>query len=120
MFTATLLAVFVVYASSAARAGQAVVITPPGNCDLFDGNGGFALTNNAQVVATQSSNGNLLLRCQTSVTAPSSGRAVYFGEASTPYVPCVIPLGLGFQVADAWHETVSASGEATVICQVHP
>jgi len=100
----------------AASADPAVVIRGDG-CGLFDGNGDFAFTTDTQIVATQSQDGNAHLRCQADVPPSSSGGAAKFDFESTGSF-CGILTPFDFEVTDQWHETVSASGKATLICHV--
>src|SRR5215470_4749251 len=117
--TTALLSGFLACASFSALADPAVVIKPDGGCALFDGNRAFAFTTNTQITATQSPNGNSTFKCQANVTPSSSGQAVQWNQGNTGAL-CGIDNPFGFQVTDDWHETVSASGQATLICQVHP
>lgn len=103
--------------ASVAQAAPAVVVDPAGGCGLFDGNGGFAFTTDSKVTATQSNNGNSMLKCKATVTPATAGGAARFDSASTGAF-CVILNPFGVQVTDQWHETVSASGEATLTCHV--
>lgn len=92
----------------------ALVIDPAGTCYLLNGDGVIVETSDSKVVLTQSSNGNKLLRCQATV-ANSTGRAVTYDTNNNPFFPgfeCGAPLG----GTTNWHQTVSASGEATLHC----
>lgn len=82
-------------------------------CVLLDGNGGFVVTTDSSVVITDSGNGNL--KCQANVTPSVSGRAVHYDFASTGLL-----CGTINGVTSQWHETVSASGKATLQCKNHP
>lgn len=103
--------------ASVAQAAPAVVINPAGGCGLFDGNGAGAFTTDTKITATQSSNNNAKFTCKATVTPSASGSAARYDFASTGAL-CGIPNPFGFQVTDQWHETVSASGEATLTCLV--
>lgn len=104
-------------AAPVANAAPALVINPAGGCTLFDGNGSFAFTNDTKVIATQSNNNNSKLTCKATVTPSSAGNAARFDFGSTGIL-CGIPNPLGFQTTNQWHQTVSASGEATLTCHV--
>lgn len=105
-------------AAPVAQAAPAVVVNPAGGCSLFDGNGNFAFTTDTKVTATQSNNDNSKLTCKADVTPSAAGGAARFDSASTGGILCGIVSPFGFQVTDQWHETVSASGEATLTCHV--
>ena len=112
------LALMMVAASTAFA--QAVVIDPAGNCILLDGNGRLVLTTDIQIVATQSQNGNTLLRCRAQGVANSTGRGQAFDINNNPLGPllCIIisPLPPFVIFDDDWHITVSASGNARLTC----
>ena len=90
--------------------GGAVVINDQG-CGLLDGNGGFAVADSDHAVVTPSGNG--VLKCKADVTPSAAGGAAHFDFASTGLL-CGTPAGL----TDDWHETVPASGQATLTCKV--
>ena len=100
-------------AAPAAQAAPAVSINGT-TCGMYDGNGGIAITTDTRILATQSANDNGMLRCQTQVTPPASGSAVRYDSSSTGgFCFASYPVN---QVTDQWKETVSASGEATLVC----
>lgn len=103
--------------ASVAQAAPAVVINPAGGCTLLDGNGSFTFTTDTKMTATQSNNSNSKLTCKATVTPATAGGAARFDFASTGIV-CGIANPFGFQTTDQWHQTVSASGEATLTCHV--
>jgi len=84
----------------------AIVINDFG-CGLMDGDGNFAFADASHAVVTSS--GNSTLKCSATV-ANSQGKAVNYNDFL-----CGTPLGL---TTDS-HETVSASGQATLTCKVH-
>jgi hypothetical protein len=106
------------FTGTAAYAAPAVVINPAGGCSLFDGNGGIAVTTDTQSVSTQSANQNTMVKCQATVTPPSYGQAAQFDAVSTN-LSCgiVSPLPPFIIATNDWKETVSASGQATLICR---
>lgn len=77
------------------------------SCGMFDGDGGFVITDNNHAVVT--SNGNGEFRCQAQVPN-STGKAVQYND-----FPCGTPAGLTFD----GREVVSASGRATLTCNVN-
>ena len=72
-------------------------------CGMIDGDGNFVLATGDAVV-TSSGNGNL--KCQAQVPNSTGKAVVYSG------FPCGTPTG----VDNNGHETVSASGQATLVC----
>jgi hypothetical protein len=86
---------------------RAVVIRDTG-CGMLDGDGGFVFTTNTLVVGTPS--GNDKLQCRAKVPN-SSGKAVHYDFESTGLI-----CGTFFHITTTWHETVSASGRATLTC----
>lgn len=78
-------------------------------CGLFDGNGNFVVTDQSHSVVTNS--GNTTLKCSVKDVTPSStGHAVKFEG-----FVCNTFLG---STTDS-RETVSASGNATLTCEIH-
>jgi hypothetical protein len=103
--------------ASAAFADPAVVIRQE-LCVLLDGDGNVvATTDIQQVVATQSANGNVNAQCDADVAPPSSGRAARFDFASTGLL-CVFDTPFGVETTDDWKVTVSASGQAKIVCHL--
>lgn len=96
------------HTAPAALADGAVHISDFG-CGMLDGNSSFVFTDSSRVVITPSGNGNLV--CKADVTPSSSGGAARFDFDSTGLLCGTIN---GF--TDKWHETVSASGKATLTC----
>jgi hypothetical protein len=107
--TLALAAFFGAHAQPASAKG-AVVIRNTG-CGMLDGNGGFVFTTNTLVVGTPS--GNDKLQCRAKVPN-SSGKAVHYDFQSTGLI-----CGTFFNITTTWHETVSASGRATLTCVVN-
>jgi hypothetical protein len=111
LFVASALAGLTLLAASGAQA-QAVVINDDG-CTLFDGDGNFVLASSDHQVITNNSNGNCLVKCSVKKVANSTGRAVQFDFLSNS-IPCNTPCG----PTTHWHETVSATGNATLTCHL--
>jgi hypothetical protein len=86
--------------------GNSAAIVRGFGCSLTDGNGNFVFTTATLSVITSS--GNALTKCQADVTPSSGGTAVI-----TSGFPCFVNGGYTTKT----HETVSASGQATLICQ---
>ena len=107
---------FALYPNTEATAlDGAVVIRPDSQCGLFDGDGGFLVTPaTIQIVATPSNNTNTHIRCKATVPN-NSGTATFFDAANTGF-PCIFTSPNGLQTTTNWHETVSASGKATLVC----
>jgi hypothetical protein len=116
LLAAAVFTTFIAGAIPVAQADPALVINPAGGCGLLDGNGAGAFTTDTKIVATQSQNGNTTLKCQADVTPASSGKAAQFDFASTGAVCGEFDAIHGSQVTQDWKETVSASGQATLIC----
>jgi hypothetical protein len=111
---AIMVAAFSVQAEStpASDAAPALVISDFG-CNLIDGNGAFAFTTDTHGVVTNSNNDNAMMRCQAQVTPSPDGRAVRWSQDTHPGLQCNV-LG---RLTDDWRNVVSASGNATLICQ---
>ena len=75
----------------------------------------LVFTTDTHSVQTASANNNALFKCQADVAPASSGRAVKYDFNSTGS-QCGIFTQTGLQLTDKWQETVSASGQATLIC----
>lgn len=102
-------------ASSAALAAPALVINDEG-CALFDGNNQLVFTTDTHRVATQSANGNTVMRCNADVARPNAGQAVRYDFNSTGLL-CGLMTATGFEVTDDWDAVVSASGQARLTCR---
>jgi|GEM_PF-4917941 len=82
------------------------------SCGVLDGNGGFALAT-GDIVITSSGNGNM--KCKATGVGNSTGSAVIWNNANTGLL-----CGTAAGVTDDWHNVVSASGNVTLQCKVHP
>ena len=97
------------------RNPNAAVLIRDGGCTLFDGDGNFVSASDDMTVSTSSGQGTI--RCRVKGVQNSTGRAVTYDTNDNPIAPgttCFIPL---VGSTTKWHETVSASGVATLICQ---
>ena len=83
------------------------------SCGMLDGDGGGELASGSSVVITPSGNANF--KCSADGVANSTGSAVKWNNANTGLL-CGTTVGL----TDQWHETVSASGNATLQCKGRP
>ena len=94
---------------------KSAVVIHGETCGVYDGNGGFAYTNNTQITATKSPNGNAMLRCVTEVDPPLDGKAVVYNGEKDGLV-CAISAPTGWFITPHMHETVSKSGQVVLIC----
>ena len=121
MFTRHLLlasaAALFALAAPMAHAARAVVINPAGGCGLADGNGNLVFTTDSKAVVTQNNNSNTMFQCQADVPPSASGSAARLDFASTG-IFCGVYTSHGLDITEQWHETISASGQATLICLV--
>ncbi|MBO9618870.1 MAG: hypothetical protein J7539_07535 [Niabella sp.] len=110
---AAVLAVATFVISWKAASDNAAVHITDFNCWLYNGAGHLVdAMGSGNAVITHSDNRNVV--CKASGLANPMGSEVMF-NAENKGVPC---NALGVFTKD-WHETVSASGEATLICHVH-
>jgi hypothetical protein len=93
--------------------GDPAVVIKDFGCGVIDGDGGFAFATGSITVIT--SNGTSILKCSAKRVANSTGSAVQWNFEDTGFL-CGTPAGI---TAD-WEEIVSASGNATLTCKVHP
>lgn len=96
---------------------RAIVIHPPSFCALLDGDGGVVTTTNTMIVQTPSKKGSQMLKCRVKGVANGTGHAVHFDAQRNPLVagqPCFV-LG---EPTLRWHETISASGNAVLVCHL--
>ena len=105
-----------------AYANNAAVVINGQECSAFDGNGlPSDPTLSSHMVVTHS--GNALYTCKMDVTPSSTGHAVKYDVANNPFVsissdPVTCEIGtLNLETTD-WQETVSADGQAMLVCHV--
>ncbi len=96
-----------------AKASMSAVVVNGGQCALYDGDGGLVTVPDGKFSVTTPS-GNRMLQCRATGLNNSTGRAVHYDSASTGGVLC----NAGGTPTDDWHETVSASGNAVITCNV--
>ena len=101
--------------ASTVVAEPAIIITSD-SCSMADGNFDFFTTNDVKLVFSNNSNdGNYTLKCSAKRVPNSTGGAVRWDAESLGGVPCTWTV-LGISTFD-WHETVSKTGNAKLICQ---
>ncbi|WP_300600088.1 hypothetical protein [Niabella sp.] len=110
---AAVIAVAALTISWKAAVNNAAVHITDFTCAFADGNGNPFFTDNSAIVITNSGNGNF--KCQASGVPNSTGKAVRYGGATTGGW-CYTQAG----ATDDWQEVISAGGQATLICKVHP
>ena len=108
---AIVLTLFAFSGVTAANNAAVVINDSDEGCWLLDGNGGVVLADSDHSVITSSGNG--LLSCNVQGVPNDTGKAVHYDFDSTG-MTCDTLAG----VATAWREIVSASGSATLTCQV--
>jgi hypothetical protein len=109
---ASILSLGTLFVAAPAFADSGALVIKDFGCAMLDGNGGFALADSSHAVLT--SNGNGEFRCRAEVTAAATGKAAHLDFASTG-LSCSTLAG----ATTDWSEVVSASGQATLTCNVH-
>jgi len=115
-----LIAIFSLSIGSAI-AEPAVVIGIEG-CTLLGGNGEIeAYVGSGITVSAHSSNGNVKHTCKGDVTPPDSGRSAIWNYDNTEFLqPGYGGVLCGIDgtsaVTDDWHQVVSSSGKAMMVC----
>ncbi len=102
-------------ASPMAFAERAVHIADFG-CGVIDGDGNGFVTNDTKSTTTNARNGVVIMKCQARGVPNGTGTAVNYDYASTGLL-CSVLSSNGAFVTQDWHETVSASGNATLTCR---
>jgi len=87
---------------------NAALIDKDFGCGLLDQNGFVVAADDGRISVTTSS-GNTTLVCKTKGLANDAGKAIHFEG-----FPCNTWLGLTVNT----HETISASGNATLVCMI--
>ncbi len=92
-----------------------------GFCYVLDGDGTLVEGYGNNVVVTSSGNGNW--SCKAKKLDNHTGRAVHWNinNAPSPYL-CGVDIGLDGDIlyTDDWQNVVSASGNVTLQCKLHP
>jgi len=91
-----------------ATASEAAIQARGAVCGVMDGDGSFQMSTNSQVVTSGS--GNSMHRCRASV--PNSSKRMVRWDVNNTGAMCWTAEG----PTRDWHETVSASGQATLVC----
>lgn len=99
------------YLPATPSAEVAAVVVKDSACMLLDGDGGIVLGTDSITVIN--SGGGTMFRCSVKDVPNSTGRAARFDAESTG-----MPCGTAAGMTTDWHETVSASGHATLTCRV--
>ena len=113
-----LVLVATVVAASAAYSNNAAVIIRDNVCGVLTGTGGVLLTTDTQIVITQSANGNALLRCRVKGVPNPTGQAITYDTNNNPFFPG-LACGVAGSSTQDWHQTISASGVATLVCRLN-
>jgi hypothetical protein len=109
--------------------GTAFLLPDP-DCGVLDGDGGFVAVECEHQIGTPSRNGNAMVVNKVSGVPNSTGRAVRWDAYNPPQImldawgldappaPCFVwDRNWGATFTLHWSNNVSASGEATLICQ---
>jgi hypothetical protein len=91
---------------------NAAIVAKDGLCGLQDGDGNFVLTSSS--IQVTNNGGVTTLVCKVKDVPNSTGSAVHYDFESTGFL-CNTNGG---QTED-WSETVSASGNATLVCRIN-
>ncbi len=109
------------FSSSTAFADAAVIIDFDG-CSLLNGDGNaVVLTDQAVTITAQSNQDNYNQICTADVAPPSTGHAAVFNTDNTGGAECAIVINADRETVSTtdWHEVVSASGKAKLLCHFH-
>lgn len=107
-----LLGIFFVVSPQKVDASGAVVIRAF-ECFLLDGNGNIVLADSSHEVQTSSNQDNTIQTCSAKKVPNSTGTAVFYDFANTGFF-CGTSDNSRFTTD--WRETVSASGNAKLVC----
>ena len=100
---------------------QAAVVIRTNACSLFNGDGELVSVSRTISISTHSTRQNTTLICNVKNVANSTGGAVRYDSEKNPFGPgtaCGIlrPFPEGLVLTEAWTETLSGSGNATIRC----
>jgi hypothetical protein len=104
--------VLVAFAAVPALSDNSAVVVKDTACNLYDGNGNLTLADGSVEVSNHG--GVTVFVCKAKGLANDTGTAVQFDNASTG-LPCLTDGG----ATDDWHDTVSASGNSTLVCRIN-
>jgi hypothetical protein len=100
---------------SLVRAEGAIVIKDDG-CTMLDASGNPSVpTEDSIKVGTFSNNCNSTISCKAKGVENTTGKAVHWDFESAGYISC----STGFGDTNDWHEIISKSGVAHLICHVN-
>ena len=109
--------VLVFGALAASTRTEGAVIINDGGCALVDQNGTATISADSDHAVINRSNSHLM--CKVSDVANPTGKAVHWDFANTGLVCRVYgPGGNSVTTTEDWHQTTSASGQATLICKL--
>jgi hypothetical protein len=95
------------------------VVIHHSSCALLDGSGGFVSSTESNKVGTPS--GVARYSCHAKRVPGATGRAIHYDSQNNPVevdLVCGIELPSGLFLTTDWNETISATGNATLICRV--
>jgi hypothetical protein len=101
----------VLYLPAGASASAGSVVAKDTTCAVLDAEGRVAFGQNSMVLSTPS--GHSIVKCSVTGVNNSTGRAVRHDYESTG-MTCMTAAG----ATTDWHETISASGNATLTCRM--
>jgi hypothetical protein len=96
----------------AAFAGNGAIRVYEDGCEVLDGMGNIVFLGPDSSLVTPSGNG--IITCR-GIAPNQTGRAVHWNVNNVPLACFVAGVG---STGD-WHETLSASGRATLVCKFH-
>lgn len=99
------------YVPSGTSAAAGTVVAKDMTCMVLDADGGIAVGNQSLLMSTPG--GNSMIRCTVKDVPNSTGRAVHYNYENTG-MACMTAAG----ATTDWHETISASGNATLTCRM--
>ncbi len=119
-------------------AAPAFVAFGDDNCGLLDStptSGLIVISGKGHFVNTNNKNNNRKARCQAKLTPPAEGHALQYDRFNNPWCafadsvffpgacsiiwPAGLPVNCNGVTDFDWKQTVSASGRATLTCNVH-
>jgi hypothetical protein len=114
--TVVLTALFLSVLGATAASADPAVIIRDSQCGMIDGDGNSVTSFNTQALATQSETGVTVLQCKIKDVANNAGQAVRWDFDNTGS-SCGIAVGGTLCSTTDWHNQVSKSGNATLICK---
>ena len=99
--------------ASVAFAEPAFIITD-GSCGMADGDGNFFSSTDVKQIVTNSSNGNINLKCRAKGVPNTAGVEVIYNASNTGAVCTALDIALTTEV---WEEVVDEKGNAVLSCK---